>query len=619
MNNKLKNLDVLKDSLMPFMLIIDDNGIILSSGKSLNKMIGKNIESMNINDVIEFLIPNNFKDLKKLKDNSLIKYKIKNTGTSIKASSKYYSQEKALFVNGIPIINANHSLSSTNLNLNDFSETTVMAEYLFLVESNKRGMAEAYRLIEDMKSKNKSLNSAFTEIENISRFPSENPNPVMRLSTDGTLLFANESAIENFMEPYGLNIGDQIDENYNFLLNFASSASAPIERVLKMNNKTFSVSYCKVTDREYMNVYAVDITNPINEIAKREQELEIAKNTLVQLNENLETKVAEGIEINKKLQSEIFQQDKLVTLGELSAGVAHDLNTPLGAVQASSENIRSILEKFFKDDLLTIDKNHVLYACELATREELNIFLTSREERVKSKEIQKYLEEKHPNKFNNYVVSKILTNASISVNDEEILNKILNEDNPNELLNAINTISQIRKSIDTILSAVDKSANVIKTLKDYVYKEDSEEFGNINFLESINNILKLFNNELKKGVDVIKEIDPNFEIKGSLMRLNQVWTNLLKNAIQAMNNKGSIIIEAESTKEHKIVHFKNNGPKIKDENLNKIFEPFYTTKKRKEGTGMGLSIVTRIIKDHRASIEVKSTEKETCFTIKFRI
>ena len=128
---------------MPFMLIIDDNGIILSSGKSLNKMIGKNIESVNINDVIEFLIPNNFKDLKKLKDNSLIKYKIKNTGTSIKASSKYYSHEKALFMNGIPIINANHSLSSTNLNLNDFSETTVMAEYLFLVESNKRGMAEA--------------------------------------------------------------------------------------------------------------------------------------------------------------------------------------------------------------------------------------------------------------------------------------------------------------------------------------------------------------------------------------------------------------------------------------------------------------------------------------------
>ena len=602
---------------MPFMLIIDDNGIILSSGKSLNKMIGKNIESVNINDVIEFLIPNNFKDLKKLKNNSLIKYKIKNTGTSMKASSKYYSQEKALFVNGIPIINANHSLSSTTLNLNDFSETTVMAEYLFLVESNKRGMAEAYRLIEDMKIKNKSLNSAFNEIENISRFPSENPNPVMRLSTDGTLLFANESAIENFMEPYGLNIGDQIEENYNFLLNFASSASAPIERVLKMNNKTFSVSYCKVTDREYMNVYAVDITNPINEIAKREQELEIAKNTLVQLNENLETKVAEGIEINKKLQSEIFQQDKLVTLGELSAGVAHDLNTPLGAVQASSENIRSILEKFFKDDFLTIDKNHVLYACELATREELNIFLTSREERIKSKEIQKYLEEKYPNKFNNYVISKILTNASITVNDEEILNKILNDNNPNELINAINTISQIRKSIDTILSAVDKSANVIKTLKDYVYKEESEEFSNINFLESINNILKLFNNELKKGVDVIKEIDPDFEIKGSLMRLNQVWTNLLKNAIQAMNNKGTIIIEAESTKEHKIVHFKNNGPKIEDEILSKIFEPFYTTKKRKEGTGMGLSIVTKIIKDHRASINVESNEKETCFTLKF--
>ena len=102
------------------------------------------------------------------------------------------------------------------------------------------------------------------------------------------------------------------------------------------------------------------------------------------------------------------------------------------------------------------------------------------------------------------------------------------------------------------------------------------------------------------------------------MRLNQVWTNLIKNAIQAMKNNGTLEIKSELIDNQKYIHFINNGPKINEKNIEKIFEPFFTTKKRKEGTGMGLSIVTRIIKDHRASIEVKSNKDNTCFTVIFK-
>lgn len=618
LDNKLKHIDVLKESLMPFLLIIDFNGTILSAGSAINKIAKKNIENQHIDNVIKFINPSSFEKLKNLNTNTLIKYNLIDSDIYIKASNHVYKREKAIFINGVPIINSKYPLSNSNLNLNDFSETTVMAEYLFLIESNKRGMSEAYQLIENVKGKNKNLENAFNEIENISRFPSENPHPVLRLSLDGIILFANDAANENLLQPFNLNIGDEIGNDFNFLLNITHSSNKPIERILEFNNKTFSTSYVKITNRDYINVYAVDITYSKNEIQKREKELEIAKDTLVKLNENLESKVAEGIEVNKKLQNEVFQQDKLVTLGELSAGVAHDLNTPLGAIQASSENIRSTLEKFFKEDMANLDKEHVYYACELATRKEFDTFISSREERKRNKALQQFLQDNYLDKYNNYIVAKILTNAQISHDDKEIISKILNDKNPNEFLNVVNSISQIRKSIDTILSAVEKSSDVIKTLKDYVYRDDSYEISDINLLESINNVLTLFNNEIKKGVDIEINIDKDFHVKGSLMRLNQVWTNLIKNAIQAMKNNGTLEIKSELIDNQKYIHFINNGPIIKEKDLDKIFEPFFTTKKRKEGTGMGLSIVTRIIKDHRASIEVKSNKDNTCFTIIFK-
>jgi len=618
LDNKLKHIDVLKESLMPFLLIIDFNGTILSAGSAINKIAKKNIENQHIDNVIKFINPSSFEKLKNLNTNTLIKYNLIDSDIYIKASNHVYKREKAIFINGVPIINSKYPLSNSNLNLNDFSETTVMAEYLFLIESNKRGMSEAYQLIENVKGKNKNLENAFNEIENISRFPSENPHPVLRLSLDGIILFANDAANENLLQPFNLNIGDEIGNDFNFLLNITHSSNKPIERILEFNNKTFSTSYVKITNRDYINVYAVDITNSKNEIQKREKELEIVKDTLVKLNENLESKVAEGIEVNKKLQNEVFQQDKLVTLGELSAGVAHDLNTPLGAIQASSENIRSTLEKFFKEDMANLDKEHVYYACELATRKEFDTFISSREERKRNKALQQFLQDNYLDKYNNYIVAKILTNAQISHDDKEIISKILNDKNPNEFLNVVNSISQIRKSIDTILSAVEKSSDVIKTLKDYVYRDDSYEISDINLLESINNVLTLFNNEIKKGVDIEINIDKDFHVKGSLMRLNQVWTNLIKNAIQAMKNNGTLEIKSELIDNQKYIHFINNGPIIKEKDLDKIFEPFFTTKKRKEGTGMGLSIVTRIIKDHRASIEVKSNKDNTCFTIIFK-
>jgi PAS domain-containing protein len=110
------------------------------------------------------------------------------------------------------------------------------------------------------------------KIESMSRFPNENPNPVMRLSTEGVILFANDSAMENFLLPHNLKLGDTISENYSYLMNLTGAKTDRVERVLKFNNKTFSVLYIKVPDKEYVNVYASDITNSKMEIEKKRKE-----------------------------------------------------------------------------------------------------------------------------------------------------------------------------------------------------------------------------------------------------------------------------------------------------------------------------------------------------------
>ena len=88
------------------------------------------------------------------------------------------------------------------------------------------------------------------KIQSISRFPDENPNPVLRISLEGVILFANNPAMENFLLPYDLKLGDTISENYNYLMNLADSKTDRIERILKMNNKTFSVQYIKIPNEE---------------------------------------------------------------------------------------------------------------------------------------------------------------------------------------------------------------------------------------------------------------------------------------------------------------------------------------------------------------------------------
>jgi serine phosphatase RsbU (regulator of sigma subunit)/putative methionine-R-sulfoxide reductase with GAF domain len=157
LNRKLSQIDLLKDSLLPFLLIVDLDGTIISSGKAINKVAGKQLESQKIEDVVDFIFPSSFQFLCSLKKKSFVKFSLKNRDFVLKGDFKLFKKEGFIVLTSTPIFNSVFTLKDSNLNLNDFPENSIMAEYLFLVESNQRAISEAFRLVESVKQKNKSL------------------------------------------------------------------------------------------------------------------------------------------------------------------------------------------------------------------------------------------------------------------------------------------------------------------------------------------------------------------------------------------------------------------------------------------------------------------------------
>ena len=157
MSSKLSDIVLLKDTLLPFLLIIDENGKIINVGNGLHKIANRNIENLHVDDCVQFIYPNSFPNLKKLKSNSLIKFSLLGTKVVLKGDFHFYEKEKLFLLLNTPVFNSLSTIKDANLSLNDFAENSNMAEYLFLTESNRRSLNEAFQLVESVKQKNNNL------------------------------------------------------------------------------------------------------------------------------------------------------------------------------------------------------------------------------------------------------------------------------------------------------------------------------------------------------------------------------------------------------------------------------------------------------------------------------
>ena len=145
---------------------------------------------------------------------------------------------------------------------------------------------------------------------------------------------------------------------------------------------------------------------------------------------------------------------------------------------------------------------------------------------------------------------------------------------------------------------------------------DKAAMQDIDVHQGLESTLKILAHRLKGGINVIREYDPNLpRICAFGGELNQVWTNLLSNSVEAMQGKGEIRVRSSRELERVLIEIQDNGPGIPPEIQSRIFEPFFTTKGVGEGTGLGLDTVRRIIRNHHGEIRVTSKPGDTRFQV----
>lgn len=365
------------------------------------------------------------------------------------------------------------------------------------------------------------------------------------------------------------------------------------------------------------------------DITKQKQDEEVLRKQeqkLKELNENLEKLVQERTqELQKALedlqsaQSQLVNSEKMASLGLLVAGIAHELNTPVSAIKSSAESIDEILPKTLTQAplyLKTVDET-TRWAIFYAISETLKPqpVLTTRERRHIKLHILKLLEQYE---FNNpEQIAETLILCGLHHKIEEYL-PLMREIDINAVLPLLHSCGRIRAALDNIKLASEKCQKINMALKNYSRQQyHKEEMIPTNLAKSIDTILTIYQNQLKHGIQLVQNIQENIpDILTYEDELNQVWTNLIQNAIYAMEGVGILTIEiAEHGQDEIAVSIIDSGKGIPPEVLPHIFKPFYTTKPKGEGTGLGLDICKKIIDKHQGRIEVESEPGKTRFTV----
>jgi signal transduction histidine kinase len=328
------------------------------------------------------------------------------------------------------------------------------------------------------------------------------------------------------------------------------------------------------------------------------------------------------------LQQEIMlrQSEKLATLGRLSAGMAHELNNPASAAKRGVEQLQSAfarqLEAHLLLDELDLSKEQVGRLNQLAqeaqekSNQPENLDTMTRSDR--EYELEEWLEKAEI--VDAWTFPPDLVSLGYDITRLEGLAKGFEKDQITAVLTWLISCFTIYTVLNEISEGAGRMIEIVKALKTYTYL-DQAPVQNVNVHEGLDNTLVMLRSKMKKGIVVYRDYCdnlPRIEAYGS--ELNQVWTNIIDNAVAAMNGQGEIFIRTHYAGSWITIEIEDNGPGIPPDIQTKIFDPFFTTKPPGEGTGLGLNISYNIItKKHQGQISVDSQQGQTLFQIKLPV
>lgn len=284
---------------------------------------------------------------------------------------------------------------------------------------------------------------------------------------------------------------------------------------------------------------------------------------LIQRNKEIE----ESYKQIREQQSQLIQSEKMASLGQMVAGIAHEVNTPLGFVRNNIE----LLERHQTRQIDLLDKYH--------------------------------------NLRNN------LINGSIDDLETQLMEVAENA----KKMEVPSYVEKVKSILEESIIGIDRIQELVLDLKNFS-RLDETQFKTVDLNEGIDTTLKIAHNQIKHKLEVHRDFTNGMIVECFPARLNQVFLNLITNAAQACDPAGELFISTKfdnsGGSKVAVLKFRDTGRGISDENMQKIFEPFFTTKPVGQGTGLGLSIAFKIIEQHKGSISVSSeVGKGTEFTI----
>jgi two-component system NtrC family sensor kinase len=346
---------------------------------------------------------------------------------------------------------------------------------------------------------------------------------------------------------------------------------------------------------------------------------------LITMTETLEAKVKERTRELEETQSQLVMSEKMASLGVMVAGIAHEINTPAGVINAAADNLeenmlytylhvnnlqqhltKPIIRKSFRKLLVKLLRDRKITKIDPSQK-----FKIRRE--IKESFIKKGIPEKDANDAAIFIVDNSVPEMS-----EDIQSLYINNAHP--VVEILKNGVGAARNIKNIKYSIQNLVRIVKALKYYSHLDQSS-YGEADITDGIENTLIILHNQIKQGIEIIRNYNPVPKVYCNIDELNQVWTNLINNAIHALkksiNPKITVTTSTKDLagKQYVVVTISDNGTGINHEIKDRIWDPFFTTKDQGEGSGLGLGIVKGIIEKHKGTIKVESEPGKTHFMV----